>query len=53
MPTSSPFNPIRPRTYHLFIGFYDPDTAQRLPTFQDGAPQPDQRLWLTDITILP
>jgi hypothetical protein len=42
-----------PGIYHLFIGFYHPADFHRLPVWQNGLPQPNQRLWLTDVSILP
>ena len=38
-------------TYNMWVGFFDPDTGQRLPIFRDGEPQPDDRLLLQTMSV--
>lgn len=46
---------IRPEAaagrYQLWIGFYHPETGQRLPVFLDGVRQPDDRLLLQEVVL--
>lgn len=42
---------LPPGRYALYVGLYDPATGIRLPLFQDGQPQPDNRLFLTWIEV--
>jgi hypothetical protein len=49
--------PIRPDaaagTYRLWVGLYDPETDQRLPAFVDGERQPDDRVLLSVVQVVP
>jgi 4-amino-4-deoxy-L-arabinose transferase-like glycosyltransferase len=40
-----------PGVYRLAVGMYDETTGKRLPVWQDGVWQPDDRLFLTTITV--
>jgi uncharacterized membrane protein len=40
-------------TYALWIGFYDPDTFQRLAAAVDGQPLANERLLLDELQVLP
>jgi hypothetical protein len=44
---------IQPGEYQLYVGLYDPDDDQRLPVFLSGERQPDDRLLLAPIRVLP
>ncbi len=44
---------VSPGRYEMVVGWYDPDTGQRLVAVDDaGAPQPDNRLILPDAIVL-
>jgi hypothetical protein len=40
-----------PGRYSLWIGFYHPETGQRLPVFINGSRQPDDRLLLQEVLL--
>jgi hypothetical protein len=40
-----------PGRYLLWIGFYHPESGQRLPIFVDGVRQPDERLLLQEVVL--
>ena len=40
-------------SYRLLVGLYDPATLIRLPVTANGAAQPDDALFLTDIEVVP
>jgi hypothetical protein len=42
---------LGPGTYDLWVGFFDPETNERLPIFIDGVQQPDDRLLLERLEI--
>ena len=42
-----------PGSYPLWVGFYDPETGQRLPILYDGQQQTGDRLKLASITVSP
>jgi hypothetical protein len=42
---------IPPGTYRIWLGFFDPETKQRLPIFVQGEPQAADRLLLTTLEI--
>jgi hypothetical protein len=42
---------LGPGTYDLWVGFFDPETNERLPIFIDGIQQADDRLLLEDLQI--
>jgi hypothetical protein len=42
---------LDPGTYDLWVGFFDPETNERLPIFIDGIQQADDRLLLEDLQI--
>jgi 4-amino-4-deoxy-L-arabinose transferase-like glycosyltransferase len=37
--------------YQLWLGFYHPETGQRLPVFVEGVRQPDDRLLLQEVVL--
>jgi hypothetical protein len=44
---------VPPGRYELAVGWYDPDTGQRLTAVDDaGEPQPDNRLILPDDVVI-
>ncbi|MFW6069747.1 MAG: glycosyltransferase family 39 protein [bacterium] len=42
-----------PGTYRLSIGLANPDTGERVPVFIDGERQPDDVIFLQEVTVVP
>lgn len=43
--------PAEPGAYQLWVGLYGADSLVRLPAYQQGEPQPDNRVLLTTLTV--